>query len=507
MVIISKVVKTVFFVTFFSVIERFAGFIYRIFLSRSIGSEGLGVYQIALTVFGLLLTITSSGIPITVSRLMTRFKAEKKDDLVWSSVTAGIFFTLVLSVPIVVFLFLFHNKLLFLFGDERCMPILLIILPGLIITSVYAVIRGSFWGGKDFLPYSIIELLEEIVMLLLGIALISLATDFTSKLLCAGVAVLGSYIFSFTTSIIVFFQRGGKLKPPFLTLKPLISSSIPITGMRGVSSLVNFLIAVILPLRLIASGMTNQQAVSLFGTAYGMAIPILFMPATLIGSLAVVLVPELSENYYKNQTKTLRLNIEKALEFSVFIALVISPVLCTFGKQLGIFFYSSEQAGKYLSAASFTMLPMSLSLISTSMLNSLNMEKKTLLFYIFGAIFILLSITVLPGVLGIYSLAVGLFGQFSITAVCNLICLKKKTSLDNNYLKFTVKLLLFTLPTLLFGNLLNNVLSSILPNWAVCIVGCTVTALFACAPYMLIEKSFSLPLRATRKKSSAKAAT
>ncbi|MCI5838571.1 MAG: oligosaccharide flippase family protein [Christensenellaceae bacterium] len=490
-IIINKVVKTVFFVTFFSGIERITGFIYRIFLSREIGSEGLGVYQIALTVFGLLLTVTSSGIPITVSRLMTRYKAEKKDDLVWSSVSSGIFFTLVLSVPIVIAFFVFQKKLSFLFSDERCIPVLLIVLPGLIITSVYAVIRGSFWGEKDFVTYSVIELLEEIVMLVLGVALISLSRDFDSKLTCTAIAVLGSYVFSFVTSVTVFLSRGKKrVKSPFPTLKPLVTSSVPITGMRGVSSLVNFLIAVILPLRLIATGMTNRQAVSLFGTAYGMAIPILFMPSTLIGSLAVVLVPELSENYYKKQTKTLKSNVERALEFSVFISLVISPVLCAFGKNLGTFFYSSEEAGNYLSVASYTMLPMSISLISTSMLNSLNSERKTLMHYIFGAAFMLLSITILPRFTGVYSLAIGLFGQFSITAACNLACLKKKISLDNDFLVFTGKALIATAPAILFGKLLNNALSAFLPVWATCFIGCGLTCFFACVPFILIEKSF-----------------
>ena len=81
---------------------------------------------------------------------------------------------------------------------KRCINIFKVIMPGLVFTSVYAVLRGVFWGNKDFLPYSIIELLEEICMIVCGIALISFSKDVYQGAFSAGVAVLISYIFSFT---------------------------------------------------------------------------------------------------------------------------------------------------------------------------------------------------------------------------------------------------------------------------------------------------------------------
>ena len=74
--------KTVAIVTVFSLSEKFLGFLYRIFLSRTIGAEGIGLYQVALSVFALLLTISCSGTPITVSRLMTKYKAQNQENRV-----------------------------------------------------------------------------------------------------------------------------------------------------------------------------------------------------------------------------------------------------------------------------------------------------------------------------------------------------------------------------------------------------------------------------------------
>ena len=77
-------------VTVFSTAERLLGFIYRIFLSRNLGSEGMGLYSVALSVVGLIMTLTSSGIPITVSRIMTKHSAENRESLSFGTVTAGI---------------------------------------------------------------------------------------------------------------------------------------------------------------------------------------------------------------------------------------------------------------------------------------------------------------------------------------------------------------------------------------------------------------------------------
>ena len=67
----ENIYRTVAYVTAFSVAEKFFGFLYRIILSRTLGSEGMGMYQVALSVFAVLATVAASGLPLTVSRLIT----------------------------------------------------------------------------------------------------------------------------------------------------------------------------------------------------------------------------------------------------------------------------------------------------------------------------------------------------------------------------------------------------------------------------------------------------
>lgn len=88
-------------VTVASVIERALGFIYRVYLSRALGAEGVGIYQISVSVIGLIMTLTSSGIPITVSRIMTKHSAAREGARNYKTFTAGVILSIIASAPIV----------------------------------------------------------------------------------------------------------------------------------------------------------------------------------------------------------------------------------------------------------------------------------------------------------------------------------------------------------------------------------------------------------------------
>lgn len=475
---IKNIFKTVAYVTAFSFAERFLGFIYRIFLSRKLGAEGLGIYQISLSVLGLFMTITSSGIPITVSRLITKTRAETGKNVTSEAVTAGILLTIAIAAPLTLLSLYDNGVLSLLFSDERCKIILKIMIPGLIFTSVYAVLRGSFWGNSRFLTYSVIEFAEEFVMTAVGIIIVNLTTDTMTGVKFAGVAVLVSYLFSFTAASIAFLIRGGRIKNPKNQLKPLIISSVPVTSMRTATSLISALIAVLLPARLIYYGTGSSAAISEFGKIFGMAFPLVSMPSTIIGSLAVVLVPELSSNYYSAKYLTLKNNVEKAIKFSVFAACMIIPVFLSYGNEICLLLYNDETVGNYVIKASLMTLPLSLTIITTSMLNSLNKEKTTLLFYLIGASLMIVCIYFFTKFLGVYSLIVGMSASYAVSSVANMILLYKVSPVKPQILPYVFAACTFILPSSALGLFLKNLLFGRLPDIAVIFIGVPTVALF-----------------------------
>ena len=93
--------RTAAIVTVFAAFEHCLGFLYRIILSRMLGPEGLGIYQVALSVFAVFITVSSSGLPITLSRVISKHRARGSKQGVHSATTAAILISLLFSVLLV----------------------------------------------------------------------------------------------------------------------------------------------------------------------------------------------------------------------------------------------------------------------------------------------------------------------------------------------------------------------------------------------------------------------
>ena len=72
----KNIIKAMFCVTFFSVATRTLGFLLKIYLSRELGSVLLGSYQVAMSIFAVLMTFVSSGIPVVLSRNVSYFSCK-----------------------------------------------------------------------------------------------------------------------------------------------------------------------------------------------------------------------------------------------------------------------------------------------------------------------------------------------------------------------------------------------------------------------------------------------
>ncbi len=458
----NTVYKNVSVVTGISIAERVLGFLYRIVLSRLIGAEGLGLYQVALSIFSLLLTLGTGGIPVTLSRMIAKSHSQKNDAETHSVFSAGLLLSLSVALPLCLLFGLFGGRMRFLFSDIRAAEILKILLVGLCFSCVYSVIRGYFWGKKAFFAASALEMSEEIIMVIVGIFLLKGTPSPTDGARLASWAFVLANVLSCLIAVVCFLIGGGRLASPKKTLKPLFNATLPITSVRASTSLVNSAVAVLLPAMLLSAGYSEGEALQLFGVVSGMVLPVLFIPATLIGSLALVLVPELSADYANRDLLRLQKNLERGLQFTFLIACALVPFFFVLGEDVGRLAFSNALAGEIIAKSCLIVLPMSLTMISTSMLNSIGCEKQTFLFFFLGAAALLLSILLLPSVCGVYAYVVGLGASYVVTTLCNLFFLRKKCPIFHRRHGATSPLflaLLLLLPVTLCGELFYSVFS------------------------------------------------
>lgn len=454
-----RLFKAAIIVTIFSVLTRALGFVLRIILSRALGAEVLGNYQVAMSVFGVLMTIVCSGLPLVVSRLVAYNKNENNYKKAYSSVSAGLIITLAISIVISLIIYIFPEILTLIFRQENITSIVLYSLPGLIASAIYSILRSALWGDKRFFAISFTEFFEQVVRIVFCFILFSnLVLPSLSLGDKAALSLSIACIFSCVLVAIIYFALKQKFSSPKGLFKPLLKSAVPITTLRTVSSLVQSLIAIIIPLRLTKFGYSSSEAMAQFGMVMGMAFPLIMIPGTLISSLAVTLVPEISSKTDNIDDKThtkdlngLKSNIYMGINLSILISMVFVPAFIVLGKPITEILFHSSEAGKYVSWGALLILPMGINQISSSILNSIGLEFKSLLNYAIGAIFLLISIFFLPKYIGTYALIVGMGLLTTISAILNMRMLKKRNLLKPGYFKFILLSILFAFLSALLG--------------------------------------------------------
>ncbi|NCB48685.1 MAG: hypothetical protein EOM55_03600 [Clostridia bacterium] len=484
----KKLLKALIILSSFSILTRALGFLFRIFLSRLIGAEGLGVYQVAFSVFMVLETLISSGLPLIVSKKTSEsiYKKDKKSE--FGTVSSAIIVGIVTSLLICIVVFLFKSIFALLFTDERCIIILLILLPTLVFSSVYAILRGNLWGHKNYFLVSVTEFIEQVVRIIFTILFLAVMSFSLEKVFLASFSYVISCIFSSVIVFVLYKKNGGRFSSPKKYFKQTLKESTPITLVRVISSLLMPLISVIIPLQLVNLGYTNDQAMTIFGVAMGMTFPLLYIPSTLVGSLSVTLIPELSSAVFAQKFGEIKSKINFAVKFAMFTSFIFIPLFFSLGTPIGIFFYDNADAGFYLTHSCFLILPICLSSVTVSCLNALNLEVKSFVNYIFGAILLLICILLLTRYIGVFSLVLGLTLCLGGASILNIFVLNKKFQTNFFNLKYLLFCVLSMLPVILITKWVYGIVGLFIPLFFSLMLSCLAGVIF----FLILAVVFNL---------------
>lgn len=459
----KSILKSVALISVFSVLTRLLGFLLRIFLSRTIGAEALGLYQVALSVFMVLLTVVSSGLTLIISRMTASYRVSQDKKATASLITSGLLLALVVSVILCAIILIFKNLFAHLFTDENCVNILIILLPSLIFSAIYSVFRGAMWGYDNYFALCVTELFEMVIKIAFSVLLLNASMSVLQSATTVAWAFTLSCVFSAVLVVILYFFYGGKLGKPTRIYRTILSRSAPITGVRIAGSLVQPLIALILPARLMLAGYTASQAMSIYGIALGMTFPLLFLPTTLTGSLSTALVPDISMAMAQNDSSHIQKRVTASINFTLFISFLVVPIFVAIGDKIGLFLYGEALSGTLLQFSSWIMIPMGVTNITSAILNSVGLEVKSFINYIIGGIFTFISVMWLTKFMGVLSLPFGMGVSTTVTMILNIIMLKRMLGIKIRILKDLTLFALLSLPTLAITSFVSNLLSNFLP--------------------------------------------
>ena len=400
-----------------SIITKILGFIYRIYMSNTIGAEGMGLYQLIVPIYTLAWSISASGFSTTVSKLVSQENAKKEYGNMTLILKQTIIMSAVISGFLTLILFFFTDWIgIGILKDDRTVISLKIVSLCFPFMAMGSAIRGYFYGLQDSTIPAVSQVIEQSVRMLViyifADSLIPLGLEYACLAAIMGIVAGEIVSFIFTVISYKYFKLKFKLnKKPTANFNELaatiLSMSLPLTANRVIGSFLATIENTLIPHKLVEYGYTAEQSISLYGELCGMAMPLLQFPTAFLMALSITLVPSISEAVEIKNHKRINYITSKALQFTALIGIGMSGIFIFFSHELGNAIYSNDNIGNLLFYMSWISPFLYLHIILSGILNGLGEQmfifKNSLLSSLINILFIFFYIPVF----GIYAYLAG----------------------------------------------------------------------------------------------------
>lgn len=340
--------------TFSGLFGQVVGFFYRIALSRMIGAELMGLYQLIMPAYAVLSSLTASGLTVAVSALSARYGARGDLAAIRQVRRTCLRFFFALLTPLAVISITFSDPIsVYILGDARTRLGLCLLLPCLLLTGIENLQKHSFFGVGRVAPPAFCEMAEQVIRALSVLGLLALLLPQNGER-TVGVIVLGMClceVFSACALTLLFCRYMGKGPGGGLSsgalYRDIVRIALPVGGTALLGNLMGSANAILIPQLLVRGGATVPEAMSAFGVISGMTLPMLLMPSAFIGALGLVLVPKLASATALGGKEEAARRLGGALGATSLLLLPAMALLCVIGPSLGTILFGDPRVGEY----------------------------------------------------------------------------------------------------------------------------------------------------------------
>lgn len=386
-------------------LSRFMGFFYRIFLSRTFGEEGVGLYQLIFPVYALCYSLATAGIETAISRTVARKVSLGKEQEAREFLLTGLFLSFFLSCICMIVIqknaAFIASKIL---GDERCIPLLTILSYTVPCSAIHSCIGGYCYGLKQTAVPAAAQLVEQTarifgVFLLYRLLMKNQGTAPITIAVC-GMVIGEFFSAAYSVSVLPQVLRGrdvihpvhrrspgapaGRILPRmngkilYQRLQELLPLSVPLTANRVLINLLQSIEAISIPGRLQLFGLSTSEALSLYGVLNGMALPCILFPSAVTSSISIMLMPTVAE-IQATDNRTEMLDIIKKVAGACFIlGLFCCLSFLLFGAWIGATLFGSPTAGKLILTLAWICPFLYTNSALSSVINGLGKTSSTL---------------------------------------------------------------------------------------------------------------------------------
>lgn len=434
--------KGTFILTIAGFVVKVIGSLNWIFVSRILGGEGIGLYQMAFPIYFLAMSVSQAGVPVAISIITAERVA--LDDIYGAKRVFRISMTLMLATGLAFSVLTYFGAGWLIdwqfIRDPRAYYSVVVLAPAIFFVTLLASSRGYLQGWQRMTPTAMSQIVEQIFRVITMILFASLLMPWGIEFGAAG-ASLGALAGAVTGLIVLVYYHwrldrdierdyGKHLKPlpgteqqsTFVIMKRIFKLALPVSAASLMLPVVSNLDLLIVPQRLEAAGYSVNQATELFGYLNGMAVPLVNLSTILTASMAVSIVPAISEamalkrpdRVYSQTAASVRIS-----NFVCFPAFVIVFILAT---PISSLIYNAPGAGPAVMISAVSIVLLGLHQVSTAVLQGMGHPTIPMVNMILAAaakVVLNWNLTAIPA-LGIMGSAWATAADMGVAAVINL---------------------------------------------------------------------------------------
>ncbi|MBE7053157.1 MAG: hypothetical protein E7391_02650 [Ruminococcaceae bacterium] len=443
-----------------NMVTKVIGMIFKIPLTYLLKPEGMAVFGAAYQIYTVMFIIATAGLPVAISKMVS--ESEVKGNKEESKRILSVSLLVLTSICFAGMLALFFGADMFAnaISCPSAANAIRAIAPSIFFVGIVSAFRGFFQGHQNMVPTAWSEVVESTGKLVFGFGLAYYFINITSNVdMGAAGAVLGVSLGSLLACVVVvaiFIKNRKKLfdkKTDSVVssrrniVKNLIKIAIPITLGASVFSLTSLIDLAMIMRRLKDAGFNEDTCKFLYGSYSGYAVPMFNLPATLISSISVSIVPAIASAYALKDRKTVNSTVSMALKVTTIFALPCAVGLSVLAKPILQLVYSDTSATGTLSLLGYAVVFVSLVMVTNAVLQAMQKEKIPVINMLIGGIFKIVINYILVGIpnVNINGAPIGTICCYVVILILNIFFIIKEMKVKLSVKEFVIKPILCVL--------------------------------------------------------------
>ncbi len=383
--------------TVFSLVNKLLGVFLRLFLSSRIGSEGMGLYQLIMSVYGMFSTFATAGFTVSVSRLVAEKDSRSSADTRILMSNAFLASAIISAVATLLMLFCSDFFAVKILGDAKGALPLRILALSMPFMALAACLKGWFIAKRKVMVTSSASLFEQIIKITVIFLFLNIFLANSSDIgsLCNGI-VIGVTVSEMCSFSYLFLFRHIPLRKQSCnelptetsrdSMRSLIDVTVPISLTVYLTSILHTAETLLIPHVFESYSGDRSQALSQFGMIRGMVVPVLFFPFAFLGSLVSVFIPEISRLNMLPSRKPLISRISTLMSFVSLFSIAVGGLFFFLPQEIGEAFYPNENTAHAIKILSLVTPFMYAETVSDGILKAIGEQVQTLKFSVYNSI-------------------------------------------------------------------------------------------------------------------------